>query len=185
MRASASGDFEGLTQRLPKATKLFCPPPLHALVSSIVRTLVEQCGCCIVLNRVLYLTMRKRHEKIFILSLALVLLKTIEFEDHFPHSPFCATKTRTRTPPIPSLPPTCEHSAASSWKDPPTKAQYSLVVILHCPRIPMQQGWPMISQIMCSAAWEVRLRPPERGRKRNAKIVCFYAVTSVSLILAK
>ncbi len=124
--------------------------------------------------------MRKRHEKIFILSLALVLLKTIEFEDHFSHSPFCATKTRTRTPPIPSLPPTCEHSAASSWKDPPTKAQYSLVVILHCPRIPMQQGWPMISQIMCSAAWEVRLRPPE-GKREIRKTSLKNVITSVSL----
>ena len=48
---------------------------------------------------------------------------------------------------------TWEHRAASSWNEPPTNMQYSGVVILHWPRIPMQQGWPITSQTMCSAAW--------------------------------
>ena len=46
---------------------------------------------------------------------------------------------------------TCEQRAASSWNDPPTKLQYSSVVILHWPRIPIQHGWPIISHIICSA----------------------------------
>ena len=48
---------------------------------------------------------------------------------------------------------TCEHKAASSWNVPPTNMQYSGVVILQWPRIPMQHGWPITSQIICSAAW--------------------------------
>lgn len=46
---------------------------------------------------------------------------------------------------------TCEHSDASSWKVPRTKSQYSFVVILHCPCMPIQQGWPITSQTICSA----------------------------------
>ena len=48
---------------------------------------------------------------------------------------------------------TWEQRAASSWKVPPTNMQCSGVVILHWPRIPMQHGWPITSQTICSAAW--------------------------------
>lgn len=46
---------------------------------------------------------------------------------------------------------TCEHKLASSWKCPPTKSQYSLVVIRQAACTPIQQGWPITSQAMCSA----------------------------------
>lgn len=48
---------------------------------------------------------------------------------------------------------TWEHKVASSWKKPLTKLQYSRVVIWHSPWIPIQQGWPITSQAMCSAAF--------------------------------
>lgn len=51
---------------------------------------------------------------------------------------------------------TWEHSDASSWKYPLTKSQCSRVVMTHCPWTPMQHGWPMTSQAICSAAWPAR-----------------------------
>lgn len=46
---------------------------------------------------------------------------------------------------------TCEHKEASSWKNPRTKSQYSLVVIRQVPWIPIQHGWPITSHTICSA----------------------------------